>query len=57
MSDVRGYVPTLYLIACIVAIVVGILIYANAWHLGAGHQVGGVIEFTIGVLGLLKAVP
>lgn len=56
MTDVRGYVPTLYLIACIVAIVVGILIYANAWHMPA-HQGVGVIETTLGILGLLKAVP
>jgi hypothetical protein len=41
---------TLRLVLCIVAIVVGVLMYVNAFHVGAGHKGFGVVEVTLGLL-------
>jgi hypothetical protein len=40
----------LRLILCIVAIVVGVLMYVNAFHVGAGHKGFGVVEVTLGLV-------
>jgi hypothetical protein len=42
--------PTLRLVLCIVAIVIGVLMYVNAFHVGAGHKGFGVVEVTLGLL-------
>lgn len=44
---------TVHLILCILAIVVGVLMYVNAFHVGADHKAAGVIETTIGILALV----
>jgi hypothetical protein len=44
---------TLHLVLCIVAIVVGVLMYVNAFHVGADHKGIGVVEVTLGLLGLV----
>jgi hypothetical protein len=43
---------TLRLILCIVAIVVGVLMFVDAFHVGAGHKGLGVVEVTLGILSL-----
>lgn len=43
----------LRLIACVVAIVVGVLMFADVFHVGAGYRGFGVVEVTLGILGLL----
>jgi hypothetical protein len=48
------YRDPLYLILCVVAIVVGVLMYVNAFHVGVGHKGFGVVEITIGALGLFR---
>jgi hypothetical protein len=40
----------LHLVLCVLAIVVGVLMYVNAFHVGADHKGLGVIEATIGIL-------
>ena len=47
MAEHRG---TLHIALCVVAIVVGVLMYVNAFHVGADHKGLGVIEATLGVL-------
>lgn len=42
--------PTLKLLLCILAIVVGVLMYVNAFHVGVDHKAAGVIEVTLGLL-------
>ena len=41
---------SLRLLLCILAIVVGVLMYVNAFHVGAGHKGFGVVEVTLGLL-------
>ena len=41
---------TIHLVLCIVAIVVGVLMYVNAFHVGAGYKGFGVVEATVGIL-------
>ena len=43
----------LRLIVCIVAIVVGVLMFANVFHVGDAHKGLGVVEVTLGILGLV----
>jgi hypothetical protein len=43
---------TLRLILCIVAIVVGVLMFVDALHVGAAHKGLGVVEVTLGILSL-----
>lgn len=42
--------PTLRLILCILAIVIGVLMYVNVFHVGASHKGLGVVEVTLGLL-------
>jgi len=48
---------TLRLIVCIVAIVVGVLMFADVFHVGAGYRGFGVVEVTLGILGLVWPGP
>lgn len=41
---------TLRLVLCILAIVIGVLMYVNAFHVGASHKGLGVVEVTLGLL-------
>jgi hypothetical protein len=41
---------SLRLLLCILAIVVGVLMYVNAWHVGVDHKAAGIIEATLGIL-------
>lgn len=42
-----------HVIVCILAIVLGVLMYAGAWHVGVGGKAAGVVEVTLGILGLV----
>jgi hypothetical protein len=44
---------TLHVVLCVVAIVVGVLMYVNAFHVGAGYKGFGVVEATVGILALV----
>lgn len=48
------YRDPLYLVICIVAIVAGVLMYVNAFHVGVDHKGIGFVEATLGVLGLFR---
>jgi hypothetical protein len=48
------YRDSLYLILCVIAIVIGVLFYVNAWKIGLSHKGIGVVEITLGVLGLFR---
>ena len=41
---------TVHLVLCIIAIVVGVLMYVNAFHVGVDHKAAGVVETTVGIL-------
>jgi hypothetical protein len=44
---------TVHLILCILAIVIGVLMYVNAFHVGVDHKAAGVIEASLGILFLV----
>lgn len=44
---------TLHVIACVVAIVMGVLMFLDVFHVGAGYRGFGVVEVTLGILGLV----
>lgn len=44
---------TLHVVLAVVAIVVGVLMYVNAFHVGVDHKAAGVIEATLGILALV----
>jgi hypothetical protein len=44
---------TVRLILCVIAIVIGVLMYVNAFHVGDAHKGVGVVEATLGILGLV----
>lgn len=48
------YRDPLYLILCVIAIVIGVLFYVNAWKVGVDHKGIGIVEITLGVLGLFR---
>jgi hypothetical protein len=43
---------TLRLLLCILAIVIGVLFYVNAWKVGLDHKAAGVIMVALGLLEL-----
>ena len=44
---------TAHLVLCVVAIVAGVLMFVDVFHVGAGHKGFGVVEVTLGLLGLV----
>jgi hypothetical protein len=43
----------IHIAVCVIAIVVGILMFVGAWHVGDAHKAAGVVEVTLGILGLV----
>lgn len=53
IDQFRANSGTIHLIVCIIAIVVGVLMFADVFHVGAGYRGFGVVEVTLGILGLV----
>jgi hypothetical protein len=53
LEQYRANQGIIHVICCILAIVVGVLMYVNAFHVGVDHKAAGVIEASLGILFLV----
>lgn len=53
MEDFRANQATLHVVCCVLAIVVGVLMLVNVFHVGDAHKAAGIVEITVGTLFLV----
>ncbi len=41
---------TVHLALCVVAIIIGVLMFTGTFHVGVDHKAAGVVEATLGIL-------
>jgi hypothetical protein len=50
VDQYRANQGVIHIALCVVAIVVGVLMYTGTFHVGVDHKAAGVIEATLGIL-------